>query len=562
MPIPFARPAAAAVAFVSSVVAGPLMADLPAQPESDMALPRHATVAEAAQEALRPRIADRGPGTSPIGAVVCPGEYAPNEGVILSYHPSYSSAVLAIVRQMAVAITTTGQGRASIVFSSTASRDATLPVLQAAGADMSRVVPIVSSLNSIWMRDYGPRYIYEGGQTPGGTGAVRAIVDHTYNRTTRTIDNAFPIVFSNLRRHQLYTLPLIHGGGNYHLDSVGRGHATRLIVNENPTLTESQIIGLWQQYQNVVTTMYQPFPVTVDATQHIDMWTQVLADDKVMISEWTANRGSTQDTICENAATTVFPGMGYQVFRVPARSIGSVHYTYTNVVMCNNLVLIPSYTNASVSPLNAAALASFQAALPGKSIVPIDCQAIVGLAGVMHCICMHVPEHKGVRDAVGGGVAPTVLLRTPQGGPGVSYSPGQFIDIRWMSDDDNAVVNVDLQLSFDSGATWPVTILAAGADDSQQSYLVPNYFSRQARIRVVARDAEGRTASAASAADFTLAGMCRADINNSLTLTVQDIFDYLGVYFAPSPAADFNDSGEVTVQDLFDFLAAYFAGCA
>lgn len=54
---------------------------------------------------------------------------------------------------------------------------------------------------------------------------------------------------------------------------------------------------------------------------------------------------------------------------------------------------------------------------------------------------------------------------------------------------------------------------------------------------------------------------CRADLNNSGTLTVQDIFDFLAMYFATSAGADFNLSGSVTVQDIFDFLAAYFQGC-
>ena len=52
------------------------------------------------------------------------------------------------------------------------------------------------------------------------------------------------------------------------------------------------------------------------------------------------------------------------------------------------------------------------------------------------------------------------------------------------------------------------------------------------------------------------------DFNNSGTVTVQDLFDYLAAWFAASPSADFNGSGTVTVQDLFDFLAAFFAGCA
>lgn len=54
---------------------------------------------------------------------------------------------------------------------------------------------------------------------------------------------------------------------------------------------------------------------------------------------------------------------------------------------------------------------------------------------------------------------------------------------------------------------------------------------------------------------------CRADFNGVGGVTVQDIFDFLVVYFANDPRADVNGVGGVTVQDIFDFLVAYFAGC-
>ncbi len=54
---------------------------------------------------------------------------------------------------------------------------------------------------------------------------------------------------------------------------------------------------------------------------------------------------------------------------------------------------------------------------------------------------------------------------------------------------------------------------------------------------------------------------CKADYNQTGSVTVQDIFDFLSGYFSNSPAADFNASGTVSVQDIFDFLAGYFAGC-
>ncbi len=54
---------------------------------------------------------------------------------------------------------------------------------------------------------------------------------------------------------------------------------------------------------------------------------------------------------------------------------------------------------------------------------------------------------------------------------------------------------------------------------------------------------------------------CKADYNQSGSVTVQDIFDFLGGYFTQDPRADINGAGGVTVQDIFDFLAAYFTGC-
>lgn len=57
------------------------------------------------------------------------------------------------------------------------------------------------------------------------------------------------------------------------------------------------------------------------------------------------------------------------------------------------------------------------------------------------------------------------------------------------------------------------------------------------------------------------AAVCLADFNQSGSVTVQDIFDFLSAYFSGSPTADTNGAGGVTVQDIFDFLSLYFIGC-
>lgn len=54
---------------------------------------------------------------------------------------------------------------------------------------------------------------------------------------------------------------------------------------------------------------------------------------------------------------------------------------------------------------------------------------------------------------------------------------------------------------------------------------------------------------------------CKADYNQSGTVSVQDIFSFLADYFGGDLCADANGSGGLTVQDLFTFLALYFQGC-
>jgi hypothetical protein len=54
---------------------------------------------------------------------------------------------------------------------------------------------------------------------------------------------------------------------------------------------------------------------------------------------------------------------------------------------------------------------------------------------------------------------------------------------------------------------------------------------------------------------------CRPDYDHSGSVTVQDIFAFLTVWFAGSAGADYNGVGGVNTQDIFDFLSGWFAGC-
>lgn len=453
----------------------------------DAPLPRTATPEEKAWGLANPVMLPEGLVDGPTdSAVTALGEYGPTDGLIIAWNGP--ATWLNILRQIAVQTTTTGQATIYVACNDAATEASARSSLLAAGVPANRLVTLIRPTNAIWMRDYGPRIVYEGD--------VRIATDHNYNIPSRTLDDNFPPAFAALKKWANYPMPLVHGGGNYHCDSLGRGFATRLVTSENPSLGEPTVISRFLNYWGINTTLFTQFPTSVDGTGHIDMWMQVISPTQVVISDWPNNSGSTQDVICDNAAVTL-AGQGWTVIRVPAYLVGGVHYTFTNMVMCNNVVMVPSYTNATASAGNAPALAALQAALPGKTVVQIPSQDIVTAAGVIHCIVMHVPVNKN-------GLNPGALVRFPNGGQ--TLNAGESVTLRWGSDDDVGVSNVDIQLSLDGGATFPVTIASAIPDTGSFNWTLPftGVASTDARLRVVARDADGRTGSDISNSSFVI----------------------------------------------------------
>jgi len=55
---------------------------------------------------------------------------------------------------------------------------------------------------------------------------------------------------------------------------------------------------------------------------------------------------------------------------------------------------------------------------------------------------------------------------------------------------------------------------------------------------------------------------CRADTNQDGAVGIQDLFDFLILWFAQAPSANADGVPGVGIQDLFDFLRAWFARCA
>lgn len=361
-------------AFPALAVAGPLVpqAVLDAIVDDDpRPLPRSLTPEERAGWRLPTRL----PAAPPTGPVRAQAEYESNDGLLIRW-----GSQNALLTEMTVAVTTrTADARMIIVVSGSTQQASAITTLQNAGADLSQVSFVVAPTDSVWIRDYGPRFVDDAG--------VRAMVDHVYNRP-RPLDDALPSALAVQWGEARYELPLVHGGGNFHLFANRRAFMTELILAENPGTSAQQVRGLYQQYQGLDLTLVTPFPTSFDSTQHIDMWVLPVDDDELIVSDYPASVGSPA-TIAD-AFAAAREAEGYTVHRTPGWSAAGDHYTYANAVAINEIVLVCRFNGYPTE--NAAALATFQAAFEDRTVLSVDCSGIIGLAGAIHCIVMHVPR--------------------------------------------------------------------------------------------------------------------------------------------------------------------------
>lgn len=338
------------------------------------------------EERARWRLPDlsRMPLAPPAEAVRAIAEYEPNAGLLIRW-----GSQNALLTEMAVAMTNNEPDMTLYVVVSSGLQASATTTLANAGANMARVQFIVGASDSVWIRDYGPRYVDLGG--------ARQIIDHVYNRP-RPNDDLVPGLVAQHLGETRHDLPLVHGGGNFHLFDDHSAYMTRLIVNENPGLSEQQIRDYYREYQGLDLTLTDPLPASFDSTQHIDMWMLPADGGRVIVNEYPNTGGVyTVPRQVSEATAALLASRGKSVLRLPGWRASNSHYTYANAVILNNTVLACQFNGYTAE--NANALAVFQQAFPARTIVPVNCSSIISLAGAIHCIVMHMPR------------APAALLR-------------------------------------------------------------------------------------------------------------------------------------------------------
>ena len=299
-----------------------------ADPPWDGPLPRwrlgpngeNATPGPAPDQAMQPYAIELGgvddtPDACPLDS---PPEYAPVDGVLYRYRTGeWDEIVTALVADLTG--DPTKDEIAYVVVSGASQQSQAESDFLAAGADLSKVEFIELPNDSIWIRDYGPHALFQGG--------ADATVDSHYY-PGRPNDNFIPTLLAD--DHFLrpsYDIGLYYSGGNFQASADGQGFITSLIFTDNPGFTETFVAELYQQYQGIHTLHTFPqLPGSVDGTGHIDMWFYLVDEDTVIISETspttpsrTWRRSATRCSACRRS-TPFTPGGATRTTPTPTRS--------------------------------------------------------------------------------------------------------------------------------------------------------------------------------------------------------------------------------------------------
>lgn len=268
--------------------------------------------------------------------------------------------------------------------------------LESHGVDTVNVSFVKTKFNSVWCRDYGPWSAY--------TNDVDSLytIDWKYNRP-RPSDDTVPYTLGRLLHTPVYTTTttpwkLVNTGGNFMTDGFGTGFASKLILNENSSLSSAEVDTIMKKFMGI-TTYIKMNTLPYDEIHHIDMHMKLLDEETLLVGQYPAGVAdgpqieANLNYILANFKS-VF-GTPFKVIRIPMPddrgkypSNGGRYFTYTNASFINKTLIYPTYG----IPADTTAYRIFKEALPGYKIIGINSLSSIGALGALHCITKEIGE--------------------------------------------------------------------------------------------------------------------------------------------------------------------------
>jgi len=259
---------------------------------------------------------------------------------------------------------------------------------------------IVEKSSGHGLRDFGPRFA----ETESGAKSI----DFYYNGQ-RPLDDKFPISWGKLSKDEVARIKWTLQGGN--MQSNGKGFAfvsSRLFEDNAIQLPNASaqteiefekrklVVDAFKKGCNINQLLVLE-PLRPEATKHVDMFATFIAEDTVVVADVDPTVDPQNAKVLKYNVNLLkqvkVDGEPLKIERIkfPPRN-GKYWSPYTNIILANNLLLMPVYDSDPPEVVEEA-LEVYRRLLPDHHVDTVNMTSMQKLEGALHCMSINVPQY-------------------------------------------------------------------------------------------------------------------------------------------------------------------------
>lgn len=331
-------------------------------------------------------------------------EFEPQQAILLSigdWQPHHFPILSEIV------LKTQGHAKIVVLYNDQKQLEKLIKVFSRHSSPPTHVSFLQLDLNTIWLRDFGPRLA----EMNDGTAMS---IDFYYDGT-RPKDDELPETWSTLTHAELNHVPWTLQGGNLLANGRGLAVASQRILKDNRVQFSSAyggnsiqqqqdfVIGQFKLYCNIKDLVLLK-PLESESTQHVDMFMTFLQPDLALVAQVDRNRDPRNAQILDwNArrlAQLKVDGSPMRVERIaiPPRQ-GKYWSPYTNIILTDRLVLVPTFESDPPAYVRQA-VEVYRKLLPKHHVTTINMNSMNKLEGSLHCLSCNIPKFAKLPEGI------------------------------------------------------------------------------------------------------------------------------------------------------------------
>lgn len=248
--------------------------------------------------------------------------------------------------------------------------------------------------NDIWIRDYGPFFVFEN--------KTKTVLDFEFNAWGQKfppwdLDNQMPKKIAEKFAYPRKIFPYVLEGGALEFNGEGVVLTTKqclLNQNRNPELSELEIEKLLKDSFNLQKVIWLERGLEGDHTDgHIDDFARFIAANKILLCQTDDVANPNYHHLLASKQSLEEQGFELDFLPLPQDMKRAGEYlpaSYANFIFINNAIVMPLFN----CPQDLIALEVFKKNFPKRTIITIDCQLLIQEGGGLHCMSKQEPELK------------------------------------------------------------------------------------------------------------------------------------------------------------------------